>query len=108
MSRRVVLAGGSGFIGSFLREKIARDYDIVVLTRSPRENDGDIHQVQWDGRTVGEWTRELDGAGALINLSGRSVNCRYNERNRHDILESRVKSTRVLGEAIARSREPPP
>src|SRR5256884_5588471 len=108
MSRRVVLAGGSGFIGSFLREKIARDYDIVVLTRSPRENDGDITQVPWDGRTLGEWTRELDGARALINLSGRSVNCRYNARNRRDILESRVETTWILGEAIARSREPPP
>jgi len=104
MSRRVVLAGGSGFIGSFLREKIARDYDIVVLTRSPRENDGDIPQVPWDGRTLGEWTRELDGARALINLSGRSVNCRYNARNRRDILESRVETTRILGEAIASSR----
>src|SRR6266704_5065988 len=108
MRGRVVLAGGSGFIGSFLREKIARDYDIVVLTRSPREDGGDIHQVQWDGRTVGEWTRELDGARALINLSGRSVNCRYNARNRRDILESRVETTRILGEAIARSKEPPP
>ena len=108
MSRRVVLAGGSGFIGSFLREKIARDYDIMVLTRSPRENDGHITQVRWDGRTLGEWTRELDGARALINLSGRSVNCRYNARNRRDILESRVETTRILGEAIARSREPPP
>src|SRR5207247_9726969 len=108
MSRRVVLAGGSGFIGSFLREKIARDYDIMVLTRSPPENDGDIPQVRWDGRTLGEWTRELDGARALINLSGRSVNCSYNARTRRDILESRVETTRILGEAIARSREPPP
>src|SRR5213596_3131064 len=94
MRGRVVLAGGSGFIGSFLREKIARDYDIVVLTRSPGENDGDVTQVRWDGRTMGEWTRELDGARALINLSGRSVNCRYNARNRRDILESRVETTR--------------
>src|SRR6266704_4597805 len=108
MSRRVVLAGGSGFIGSFLREKIGRDYDIVVLTRSPRENDGHIHQVRWDGRTLGEWARELDGARGLINLSGRSVNCRYNARNRRDILESRVETTRILGEAVASSREPPP
>src|SRR6266704_2697910 len=107
MRGRVVLAGGSGFIGSFLREKIARDYDIVVLTRSPREDGGDIHQVQWDGRTVGEWTRELDGARGLINLAGRSVHCRYNERNRREILESRVDSTRVLGEAIARCNKPP-
>src|SRR5438094_5951319 len=108
MSRRVVLAGGSGFIGSFLREKIARDYDIVVLTRSPREDDGDISRVPSYGRTLVAGTRALDGARALINLSGRSVNCRYNARNRHDILESRVETTRILGEVIARSREPPP
>src|SRR5438034_2159890 len=108
MSRRVVVAGGSGFIGSFLLKKIARDYDIVVLTRSPRENDGDIPQVRWDGRTLGEWTRELDGARALINLSGRSVNCRYNARNRRDILESRVEARRILGEAVGRTREQPP
>src|SRR6184192_2198206 len=108
MSRRVLVAGGSGFIGSFLREKIARDYDIVVLTRSPHEDDGDVTQVRWDGRTLGEWTRELDGARALVNLAGRSVNCRYNARNRREILESRVDSTRVLGEAIARCNKPPP
>src|SRR5438034_3866153 len=108
MSRRLVVAGGSGFIGSFLREKIARDYDIVVLTRSPHEDDGDVTQVRWDGRTMGEWTRELDGARALINLSGRSVNCRYNARNRGDILESRVETTRILREPTALSRGPPP
>src|SRR5947199_8921130 len=108
MSRRVVLAGGSGFIGSFLREKIARDYDVVVLTRSPRENDRGIPQVRWDARTLGEWTRELDGARALIHLSGRPVNCRSNACNRRDILESRVETTRILGEAIARSKEQPP
>src|SRR5207249_11630382 len=107
MSRRVVLAGGSRFIGSFLREKIARDYDIVVLTRSPHEDDGDVTQVRWDGRTLGEWARELDGARVLINVSRRSVNCRYNARNRRDILESRVETTWILREAIASSREAP-
>ena len=109
MSRRIVLAGGSGFIGTFLQEKLAaHGYDVVVLTRSPHEANGAIRQLRWDGQRLSDWTSELDGACALINLSGRSVNCRYNERNRRDILESRVDSTRVLGEAVARSTKPPP
>jgi uncharacterized protein (TIGR01777 family) len=108
MSGRVVLAGATGFIGSFLRERLtAQGYDVLVLARSPRPDEERIRFVYWDGRTLGDWARELDGARALINLSGRSVNCRYNERNRREILESRVDSTRVLGEAIAEAREPP-
>jgi len=109
MSGRIVLAGGSGFIGTFLQNRLAsHGYDVVVLTRWPHEANGGMRQHRWDGQTLGEWTRELDGAGALINLSGRSVNCRYNQRNRHDILESRVNTTRILAEAVARSKEPPP
>src|SRR5207247_2127081 len=76
-------------------------------TRSPQTAGQSIRHVGWDGRTLGEWARELDGASALINLAGRSVNCRYNNRNRREILESRVDSTRVLGEAIARCNKPP-
>src|SRR3989441_3114524 len=109
MRNRIVVAGGSGFIGCLLTDNlVARDNDIVVLTRSPQETARSIRQVGWDGRTLGEWARELDGASALINLAGRSVNCRYNDHNRREILESRVDSTRVLGEAIARCNKPPP
>src|SRR5574340_412500 len=100
MNPRVVLAGGNGFIGRFLGEDLtAKDYEVVVLTRSPRESARPIRQVFWDGRTRGDWVAELDGAQAVINLAGRSVNCRYNARNRKEIFESRVGSTRVLGEA---------
>jgi len=109
MSRRIVLAGGSGFIGTFLQERLVADgYEVVVLTRFPHDPDGRVRQCRWDGQTLGDWTSELDGACALINLSGRSVNCRYNERNRRDILESRVNATRILAEAVARSKDPPP
>lgn len=69
--------------------------------------DSKLQIVQWDGRTLGEWTKEIDGAFAVINLTGRSVNCRYNARNRREILESRVLSTRVVGEAIGRCVNPP-
>src|SRR2546425_5291874 len=108
MRNRIVVAGGSGFIGCLLTDNlVARDNDIVVLTRSPQETARSIRQVRWDGHSLGDWARELDGASALINLAGRSVNCRYNARNRREILESRVDSTRVLGEAIARCNTPP-
>jgi uncharacterized protein (TIGR01777 family) len=108
MDERIVISGGSGFIGRLLTPKlVAANYDVVVLSRSPRATANAIRQVGWDGRTLGDWTEELDGARAVINLAGRSVNCRYNERNRREILESRVDSTRVVGEAIARCKHPP-
>lgn len=109
MGNRIVVAGGKGFVGRLLTKGFASgNNELVVLTRSPRDTGETFRQVQWDGRTLGDWGRELDGARALINLAGRSVNCRYNEKNRREILESRVDSTRVLGEAIARCNTPPP
>ena len=63
--------------------------------------------VEWDGATLGAWQREIDGADVVVNLAGRSVNCRYNAANRREILESRSSSTRVVGEAIARALRPP-
>jgi len=107
-SNRIVLAGGSGVLGGLLaRALAAKGHDIVVLTRSP-QGGGAARKVAWDARTLGPWRRELEGAAAVINLTGRSVNCRYNAANRRLILESRVLSTRVLGEAIAGCAEPPP
>jgi len=109
MGNRIVLAGGNGFVGRLLTKGLASgNNELVVLTRSPQDTGEPIRQVPWDGRTVGDWVRELDGAQTLINLAGRSVNCRYNEKNRREILESRVDSTGVLGEAIAQCNTPPP
>jgi len=100
---KIVLAGGSGFCGRALRAFfVARGDEVVVLSRSAGEG-----RVVWDGKTAGDWCRELEGAQALINLAGRTVDCRYTERNRTEILNSRVDSTRVLGEAIAACAEPP-
>lgn len=108
MRNQIIVAGGSGFIGRLLTSAlVSRGDDIVVLTRSPGPPIQSIRQVQWDGRTLADWARELEGARALVNLAGRSVNCRYNEQNRREILGSRVDSTRVLGEAIARCNTPP-
>src|SRR5256885_9577128 len=108
IEQRIVLAGGSGFLGqTLLQHLIRRHYDIAVLTRSPESNGGLARERFWNGCTIGDWAEELDGALALINLAGRSVNCRYHARNRRLILESRVHSTRVLGEVIAKCAQPP-
>ena len=105
--KRIVLAGGAGLLGKLLAKSLSsKGYDIVVLSRSPRQSDTKV--VPWDAKSVGNWSRELDGAFAIINLTGRSVNCRYNEKNRRDILDSRVLSTKAIGEAISRCTNPPP
>src|SRR5438445_11890305 len=103
LRNHIVVAGGSGFIGRLLTDRLGSgNNDGIVLTRSPGPVARSIRQVGWDGRTLGEWARELDGASALINLAGRSVTCRDNDHNRREILESRVDSTRVRGESVAR------
>src|SRR5260370_4327086 len=108
MTSRVVVAGGNGFIGRIIGTSlVAGDYEVVVLTRSASAGETAIRQVRWDGRTLGEWTRELESAQALINLAGRSVNCRYNERNRREILESRGDSNGGVGEAHSPCHTPP-
>jgi uncharacterized protein len=81
-------------------------HDVAVLSRQPRRWPWRV--VSWDGATLGAWQREIDSSDVVINLAGRSVNCRYTAANRQKILESRIASTRVVGEAIARATRPPP
>jgi uncharacterized protein (TIGR01777 family) len=103
---KIVIPGGSGQVGTMLARAFHRDgHDVVVLSRRPRMRPW--RAVEWDGATLGAWQREIDGADVVINLTGRSVNCRYNTANRREILESRVTSTRVVGEAIVRAARPP-
>lgn len=106
--QRIILAGGNGFLGRLLlRYFTERDFEVIVLTRHPNQNSGAAKHLLWDAQTVGPWVIHLDGARAVINLAGRSVNCRYNVFNRRAILDSRVDSTRVLGEAIQHCANPP-
>ncbi|HEX6049089.1 MAG TPA: TIGR01777 family oxidoreductase [Gemmatimonadaceae bacterium] len=84
---------------------MADGHDVVVLSRRPAAAPWRV--VAWDAHTVGPWASELDGADVVINLAGRSVNCRYTPENREAILSSRVESTKAVGEAIARSAQPP-
>lgn len=105
MPRKIVLAGGSGQLGRALQRHFeARGDTVCVLTRSPRR-EGD---VAWDGRRLGDWTALVDGCDVVVNLAGRTVNCRYTAENMRQMMDSRVDSTRVVGEAIAAAGHPPP
>jgi uncharacterized protein (TIGR01777 family) len=103
---KVLIPGGSGHVGTVLARALHHDgHDVVVLSRRPVPRPWRV--VSWNGATLDGWSAELDGSDAVVNLAGRSVNCRYNERNRREILASRVTSTRLVGDAIARARRPP-
>jgi len=106
--QKMILAGGSGFLGGELTKQFsALGWEVVILTRSPKSRADGVRELSWDAKSLGEWARELDGATAVLNLTGRSVDCRYSGKNRREILDSRVNSTRVVGEAIAQSKTPP-
>lgn len=101
---KIVLPGGTGQVGGVLRLALtAAGHEVVVLTRRP-VRDG---EVRWDGRTLGPWKEAVDGSDVVINLAGRSVSCRYTDENLRAMMDSRVDSARVVGEAIAGARKPP-
>ena len=103
---KIILAGASGYLGqaliSFLR---AANHEIILISRHDPHLDANF--IEWDGATMGVWARAFDGADAVINLAGRSVNCRYNDENRRQILESRVQTTMLIGRAIGDAATPP-
>src|ERR1700722_7236566 len=102
MKQRIILAGGSGFLGKALAEKfVARGDEVIVLTRAPQNRTDGAKEIAWDAKSPGNWTKWIDGAEIVINLAGKSVDCRYTDANRKAIIASRVDSSRVLGEAIA-------
>ncbi len=108
MNRRIIIAGGNGFLGRILTADFLHQKDeVMVLTRSPLMRDDGAKEIEWDGRMAGDWMRFFEGAAVVVNLAGRSVDCRYHARNRQLIFNSRVDSTRVLGEAIERCAKPP-
>lgn len=97
---RIVITGGTGQVGRILTRGLrAKGHEVVLVSRHG--------PVVWDGRTLGPWRAELEGSDAVINLAGRSVNCRYTQANLDEMMRSRVDSTRVVGEAISKATRPP-
>jgi uncharacterized protein (TIGR01777 family) len=100
-SGRVVIAGGTGFLGQNLaRHLTAAGHDVIVLSRRTPARDPAWRHATWDARTAGDWVRDLDGAAALVNLAGRTVDCVKTPDHCDEILRSRVESTIVLGRAL--------
>jgi len=103
---RIVIAGGTGHIGQLLAAHFhAQGHEVLVIARHERQAAWPV--ITWDGQSLGDWTRAVDGADVVINLAGRSVNCRYTDANRREIKESRVRPTQAIGRAIAQASRPP-
>lgn len=105
IKRRILIAGGSGFLGAALSEYLReRHFEVTILTRKEVTAPG---MVRWDSTQVGPWYQHLDGAAALINLCGRSMDCSPNRSNRMEIIRSRVQSIVTLADAIRECETPP-
>lgn len=103
---KIVIAGGSGQVGTILaRHFHSNEHEVLVLSRSAQTFPWKTQH--WDGTTLGPWVAGLEGSDVWINLAGRSVNCRYTKQNREAILQSRVRSTRLLHAALAGLKRPP-
>lgn len=110
MSRRIVIPGGNGYLGRHVARRFAADgWSVTLLSRHPTKSaQAGVAVLGWDGKTLGPWAAALDGADVVLNLAGRTVNCRYTAANRREIYASRLESTRVVGQAIAAAKAPPP
>jgi uncharacterized protein len=108
LKNKIIIAAGTGFIGQAMIDHFS-NYEIVVLTRNSnfKSQISNLKYIYWNAKSSGEWFSELEGAKAIINLTGKSVNCRYNEKNKAEILSSRVDSTNIIGEAINACKNPP-
>jgi uncharacterized protein len=119
--KKIIIAGGTGFIGQELIKYFGKQNTLIILTRklpgaSNNRNAYDslaaddlqrTSYVKWDGKNIGDWATALNNADLLINLAGKTVNCRYTEKNKKEILDSRVDAVKVLGQAIRQCTAPP-
>jgi NAD dependent epimerase/dehydratase family enzyme len=118
-NRKIVIAGGTGFIGRELANYFAPANEVVILTRhikaannaatklTGKSFKNNVRLVHWNGINTEGWLNEIDGCDCIINLAGKSVNCRYTTRNKKEIIDSRINPTKAIGEAIRRSTVPP-
>lgn len=120
-NKKIIIAGGSGFIGEEMIRYFGKTNQLVILTRNLKAGNNNRNHfsglteadltntrfVEWNGKTVGDWKEEINNSDIVINLAGKSVNCRYTEQNKREILNSRTDSTKVIGEAILQITHPP-
>lgn len=120
-NKKIILAGGTGFIGEEMSKFFLRQNHLIILTRNmlhaktnrnnfsllTESEKRNIQYLQWDGKSTGEWVKALEGADIIINLAGKTVNCRYNEKNKQEIFDSRTNATKIIGEAIRHCSIPP-
>jgi uncharacterized protein (TIGR01777 family) len=104
---KIVIPGGTGQVGRMLCRAFASAGDEVVVLSRKADPKCSCRCVRWDGESVGDWARELEDAAVVINLAGRSVNCRYGKKNRREILDSRVNSVRAIRLALEQAKDPP-
>ncbi len=106
--KRLVIAGGSGFIGAALAaDWLARGGEVVVLTRSPRQRRDGVIEAEWDGIHLGEWIQYLDAAEAVIGLAGKNINCRHTPKAIRELTESRVNAIQAIAPGIGHVKKPP-
>ena len=106
--KKLIIAAGTGFLGQVLVDHFKDSFDeIVILTRGKSENKNNIKYVNWNAKTFSGWEKELENTDILINLAGKSVDCRYNEKNKQEIFNSRIESTKILNEAVLQCENPP-
>ena len=107
--KRVVIAGGTGFLGLNLADYLSKQgYATTLISRNPPPGEGSWTHAPWDGRSIGSWAEHLNGAAALVNLAGRTVDCVKTPDHCDEILRSRVEATRVLGKALRQYSDPIP
>jgi uncharacterized protein (TIGR01777 family) len=104
---RMIIAGGSGFFGNYLIDFFKKQYTVVVLTRGASTFENDVEFVHWDGKSQGNWLNCLAGAEVLINLSGKSINCKFTEENKKKLMSSRIESTKALVIGVSSLKHPP-
>lgn len=120
-NKKIIIAGGTGFIGEEMTKYFGKENQLIILTRNSqhtknnRNNYSVISETEkrntqylyWDGKTMAEWVQSFEGADIIINLAGKTVNCRYNEKNKQEIFDSRTNATKIIGEAIHNCTVPP-
>ncbi len=101
---KIIIAGGTGFLGESLEQFfLNKNYDVKILTRHPKRK----NEIFWDAKTIGVWKNELENSDVIINLTGKSVDCRYDDKNKKEIHDSRINSTKLLQQAIDQCQNPP-